>query len=74
MIPLISLPPDRNALFISCNLPDLNSRLADVGMIPGSIWKLIRKIPFSGPFILSNGNSRISIRKEDASRIFIDLA
>jgi Fe2+ transport system protein FeoA len=43
-------------------------------MIPGSIWKLIRKIPFSGPFILSNGNSRISIRKEDASRIFIDLA
>jgi Fe2+ transport system protein FeoA len=43
-------------------------------MIPGSVWRLIRKIPFSGPLVLSNGNTRISVRMEDASSIFVDPA
>jgi Fe2+ transport system protein FeoA len=74
LIPLITLKPEHKALFVTCSLPDLNSKLADFGMIPGSVWRLIRKIPFSGPLVLSNGNTRISVRMEDASSIFMDPA
>jgi len=37
------------------------------------VWKLVRKIPFSGPLILSDGNARISIRQKDASTIFVEV-
>jgi Fe2+ transport system protein FeoA len=71
---LVQSPVSKNLLFKSCTLPDLNARLADMGMIPGTIWKLIQKVPFSGPLILSNGETRISVRKADAEKIFVDPA
>ena len=74
MATLVQFPMSKKLLFKSCSLPDLNARLADMGMIPGTIWKLIQKVPFSGPFILSNGETRISVRKADAEQIFVDPA
>jgi Fe2+ transport system protein FeoA len=41
-------------------------------MIPGTIWKIVNQIPFSGPLVLSNGPIRISVRKEDADFIFME--
>jgi Fe2+ transport system protein FeoA len=64
--------PQKKVRFRSCTLPDLNLRLADMGMVPGSIWEMIRKIPFSGPLILGNGHTQISLREEDAARIMVE--
>ena len=49
-------------------------RLADVGMIPGTVWEVLGKISFSGPLIVGNGSVRISIRPEDAARISVQSA
>jgi len=71
---LQSLPLHQKFAFISCSLPSLCSRLADVGMVPGSVWEIIAKIPFSGPLILANGMIRISVREQDATRIMVEPA
>ncbi len=56
---------------MSCRLVNLYPKLADMGLIEGSIWKVIQKMPFHGPLVLSNGSSRISIREEDARSILM---
>ena len=71
LITLSTLPINQFAYFVSCQASDLNARLADVGMMPGTIWKVIQKIPFAGPLVLSNGNIHISLRAEDAGKIIM---
>jgi len=73
LIALSTLPPQHSALFVSCKSQDLSAKLADIGMIPGSIWKIVNQVPFSGPMVLSNGPIRISIRKEDAANILMQV-
>jgi Fe2+ transport system protein FeoA len=68
------MPTNKRVIFLSCSLPSLCSRLADVGMIPGTVWEVIGKIAFSGPLIVGNGSVRISIRPEDAARISVQPA
>jgi Fe2+ transport system protein FeoA len=72
LVSLSILPANHQALFVSCQIPGLNAKLADLGMIPGTIWKIVNQIPFSGPLVLSNGPIRISVRKEDADFIFME--
>jgi Fe2+ transport system protein FeoA len=66
------LLPDHQALFVTCNLPVLSAKLADIGMLPGTLWKLLSKTPFSGPVIIGNGQTRLSIRREDADSILME--
>jgi len=73
LIALSVLPPNLYALFVSCKSLDLNAKLADIGMIPGSIWKIVNRLPFSGPLVLSNGPIRISVRREDAAQILMEV-
>jgi Fe2+ transport system protein FeoA len=42
-----------------------------MGLIKGSTWRVIQKMPFSGPLVIGNGSSRISIRQEDAQSIMM---
>jgi len=72
LIPLTDLTPDHQALIVSCSIPLLSAKLADIGMLPGTVWKLIKVVPFAGPLILSNGNTRLSIRREDAKTILVE--
>ena len=45
------------------------SRLSEMGIIPGSIIRLIKKNTFGGPIQLKLNNYYIAIRKEDAQMI-----
>lgn len=72
MIPLSDLSFDNQVLFVSCGIPTLAAKLADIGMLPGTAWKLLVKVPFSGPLVISDGNTRLSIRREDAKKIIMD--
>jgi Fe2+ transport system protein FeoA len=70
-MPLSELPPACPAVFLSCSETSIYPKLADMGLIEGSTWQVIQKMPFSGPLVISNGSSRISIRQEDARSILM---
>lgn len=57
---------------LRCTEPVLSARLAEVGMVPGSLWEVLRSLPFSGPLVLSDGAMQIGIRKRDARVIEIE--
>ena len=45
---------------------DSKVRLSEMGVMPGTIVRLVRKTPFGGPVLLKVNNYYLSIRKEDA--------
>ena len=45
------------------------ARLTEMGIIPGSKVRIVKKAPFGGPVELKLNNFYIAIRKEDAQMI-----
>ncbi len=52
---------------------DLKSviRLSEIGMIPGTEVRLIKKTPFGGPVQVKMNDYYLILRKEDACKIYI---
>ena len=46
-------------------------RLAEMGLMPGVQVRMIKKTPFGGPVLIKINNYYLTLRKEDASYIFI---
>lgn len=46
-------------------------RLAEMGLMPGVQVRMIKKTPFGGPVLIKINNYYLTLRKEDASFIFI---
>ena len=46
-------------------------RLSEMGVLPGSLVRVVKKNPFGGPIEIKLNNSYLAIRKEDAELIFI---
>ena len=46
-------------------------RLSEMGLIPGSTVRMVRKNPFGGPLQLKLNDYYLAIRKEDAKMIYI---
>ena len=53
------------------NSYESTSRLSEMGVIPGSVVRVVKKNPFGGPLQLKLNNYYIAIRKEDAKMINI---
>jgi ferrous iron transport protein A len=49
----------------------LATRLAELGLVPGSEIEVIRAIPLGGPVVLDRGGFRFAIRRTDASVITV---
>ena len=47
-------------------------RLSEMGFIPGSIVRMVKKNPFGGPLELKLNDYYIAIRKEDALMIEVE--
>jgi len=47
-------------------------RLSEMGLIPGSIVRMVKRNPFGGPVQLKLNDYYIAIRKEDAQMIFVE--
>ena len=45
---------------------DAKTRLSEMGVMPGTIIRMVKKTPFGGPVLLKVNNYYLSIRKEDA--------
>ncbi len=48
-----------------------NLRLAEMGVIPGTKVRLVKKAPFGGPVQVKINDNYLILRKEDANRIYI---
>ena len=53
--------------------PELKSRLYTLGIIPGSLLKVLRFAPLGDPMQLRVGGSFISIRKTEADVISVEV-
>ena len=60
-------------LEIASEPAELKSRLYSLGIIPGSILKLLRFAPLGDPIQVKVGGSFISIRKSEAAIITVDI-
>ncbi|MDE0980539.1 MAG: FeoA family protein [Gammaproteobacteria bacterium] len=60
-------------LEIASEPAELKSRLYSLGIIPGSILKLLRFAPLGDPMQVKVGGSFISIRKAEAAIITVDI-
>ena len=60
-------------LEIASEPAELRSRLYSLGIIPGSILKLLRFAPLGDPIQVKVGGSFISIRKSEAAIITVDI-
>jgi len=47
------------------------TRLSEMGMIPGTKVRLIKKTPFGGPVQVKINDYYLILRKEDATKIYI---
>ena len=53
------------------NSYESTARLSEMGLIPGSVVRLVKKNPFGGPVQLKLNNYYLAIRREDAELIYI---
>ena len=69
---LISLSPGETAVIQTFN-NDLNlqSRLVEMGILPGVEIRLIKKAPFKGPIEFKIRGYEVSLRYGDAEQVFI---
>lgn len=51
----------------------IQRRLLDMGIGEGVIISVKRKLPFGGPFIIESHGQSISLRRLEASRIYVSL-
>ena len=52
---------------------DIKRRLYDIGLIPGTIVKAVMQSPFGEPIAYNIRGSIIAIRKEDTSKILVEV-
>ncbi|HZN63609.1 MAG TPA: FeoA family protein [Planctomycetota bacterium] len=49
----------------------LATRLAELGLVPGSDLEVVRALPFGGPMVLDRGGFRFALRRADAGTIHV---
>lgn len=52
---------------------DLQSRLVDMGVIPGQVVRLLFKAPFGNPLAIEVGDYVLSLRKEEAALVEVAI-
>ena len=55
------------------NHADSKLRLAEMGVMPGIKIRLVKKTPLGGPVQVKINNYYLSLRKEDASLIYLNI-
>ena len=61
---------EEGIIVINDNLP---ARFIEMGFVKGQAVKLLRKAPLGNPYLVKIMNAEIAIRKDDASKILVQL-
>ena len=48
-------------------------RLQEMGLIPGTVFSVIRKAPFGGPIEISFGHTKLAFRPVQNDTIFVQI-
>ena len=69
---LSSLSPGETAVIQTFNADfNLQSRLVEMGILPGAEIRLIKKAPFKGPIEFKIRSYEVSIRYRDAEQVLV---
>ena len=69
---LPSLSPGESAVIKTFNADlNLQSRLVEMGILPGTEIRLIKKTPFKGPIAIKIRGYEVSLRYRDAEQILV---
>lgn len=52
--------------------PAFKKRFLDLGMLPGTVVEVVRKIPFGGPMIIQVRGYQVGIRASEAKEVVIE--
>jgi len=74
IVPLTDLNPGDSGTVkgLSGDLP-LQSRLVEMGILPGTQVRLVKKSPFGGPLAIKVRNYYISVRLDEAHSIQVEI-
>ena len=73
MCSLDQIQPGQKAIIRSFTNEQLSTRLIDMGCLPGEVVTISRKAPLGCPYAINVAGSEISIRKQEASAIEVEL-
>ena len=74
MLKLYELQNNESAIIEELTVNEhAETRLSEMGVMPGTIIRMIRKNPFGGPIQLKVNNYYLAIRKEDALKINVKI-
>ena len=69
---LITLSPGETAVIQTFNTElNLQSRLVEMGILPGVEIRLIKKAPFKGPIAFKIRGYEVSLRYRDAEQVLV---
>ena len=72
VIPLSDLKPGESGIVdVFEGDTDAHHRLREMGVLEGTLIKLVRVAPFGDPLELAIRGYRLSLRRKDAAQIFI---
>lgn len=73
MISIVDLKKGQKAKIIEMSSDEIPLKLLEMGCLPGNIVELIQIAPFNDPLYLNINDTHLSIRKETAKHIGIEL-
>ena len=73
MLSLADLKKGQKALVKSFTNEELSSKLIDMGCMPGECIVFTKEAPFGGPMAISIAGYELSMRKEEAASVMIEL-
>jgi ferrous iron transport protein A len=73
MISLLELKTGEKARIKSFKDKTLSLRLIDMGCVPGELVKISKKAPLGCPFAIHVAGYELSLRKDEASGVMIEV-
>ena len=67
------LPVGASARILSYGIMnEFTERLQELGLTPGSLIRIVRRAPFSGPFEIVCGRTRLALRAQEGDKIYVE--
>jgi ferrous iron transport protein A len=73
MLSLADLKKGQKALVKSFTNEELSSKLIDMGCMPGECIIFTKEAPFGGPMAINIAGYELSMRREEAASVMIEL-
>jgi ferrous iron transport protein A len=73
LMTLLDLSLGQSATIAVVNETNLTCKILNLGLLPGTRVKMVRKSPFGGAYYIKLGSHQLAVREEEAASIFIEI-